>query len=57
LLSPVSSDPPWIHTMTGRLRSLASAGAKTFRYRQSSDVLPALGGEAGCAQRGAKRVA
>src|ERR1700679_2510212 len=39
--------------MTGRLRSLASAGAKTFRYRQSSDV----GGEDGCAQCGAKLVA
>jgi hypothetical protein len=43
--------------MTGRLRSLAPAGAETFRYRQSSDVLATPGGDAGCAQYGAKLVA
>ena len=43
--------------MTGRFRACAPGGVKTFRYRQSSDVLATPNGDAGCAQCGAKLVA
>ncbi len=33
---PIWKPPPWIHTITGSLAELLSAGVQTFRYRQSS---------------------
>ena len=62
LPEPPVSEPPWIHTNTGA--SFASAGAHTFKDRQSSLVgsgspgayrLPGRG--AGWMQAGPKRVA
>src|ERR1700733_8587707 len=54
-LSPVTSAPPWIQTMTGCWPPVA--GVKTFRNRQSSDVLAWPKGEADCGQCGANFVA
>ena len=34
---PPTNPPPWIHTITGSLRAVGSAGRQTFRNRQSSD--------------------
>ena len=43
--------------MTGRSRPAPPTGVKTFRYRQSSDVLVTPKAEGGCGQCGAKLVA
>src|ERR1039458_7816099 len=43
--------------MTGSRRPLLLAGAKTFRYRQSSDAAATPNGEGGCGQCGANCVA
>src|ERR1700761_2413235 len=58
--APVRSEPPCTQTITGRLRPLAPrppVGLKTFRYRQSSDVLATPNDDDGCGQCGAKLVA
>src|SRR6516225_8931467 len=58
LLSPLTSAPPWIHTMTGKCEPACWwLGVKTFRNRQSSDVLAWPNGPPGCGQCGANRVA
>src|SRR6516225_3178295 len=58
LLSPVTIPPPWIHTMTGKCEPACWwLGVKTFRYRQSSDMLAWPNSVAGCGQCGANRVA
>src|SRR6516164_3494064 len=58
LLSPVTSAPPWIHTMTGKCEPACWwRGVKTFRNRQSSDVLAWPKGDGGCGQCGANCVA
>src|SRR6516164_5891202 len=57
-LSPVTSAPPWIHTMTGKCEPACWwLGVKTFRNRQSSDVLAWPKGDADCGQCGANCVA
>ena len=44
---PPTNPPPWIHTITGSLRAVGSAGRQTFRNRQSSDGAGGAGAPAG----------
>ena len=44
---PPTNPPPWIHTITGSLRAVGSAGRQTFRNRQSSEGAGGAGAPAG----------
>lgn len=45
-LEPLMKRPPYVKTMTGRFRPIASAGAQMSMYKQSSAVLQATAASA-----------
>src|ERR1700712_1747344 len=57
--SPFVNDPPWNHTITGRLSSRGVEGVHTLRVKQSSSViLPnSVAPPLSCRQGGPNRVA